>query len=398
LGRHATRVKDLAVPAGVDSEEALLRLWEVGVNVVSPDDLVARGDIARAREALGTLDPASLRKLSTWCRVWQLDDQQTRDRLLQEYGVAVASGARTLPKGAVRRILRTREAASIPDPVPPLASERFPEPEFVWTCRGRMRPSQCLTVDEVLTIHEALVSHFAPTDNPIEPAGVKSQHLLASAVSRPETSLGASSKYTTVEASVAALLHSIVHAHPFHNGNKRTAVVSALVMLDRNDILLTCTELELFTLVLKLAGHRLIPADWSMRDDREVLHVAEWILQRSRTIERGERLIRWHSLKTVLSGLGCQVIGPLKGNKLKIQREVVEKGILLRRRRTLTCTTGYRNSGQEVSAAALKDIRRKLELDDEHGYDSAQFYGSDKRPTDEFIAEFSTLLRRLARL
>jgi hypothetical protein len=61
-------------------------------------------------------------------------------------------------------------------------------------------------------------------------------------------------------------------------------------------------------------------------------------------------------------------------------------------------TTGYRNEGSEVGRHQLADIRRELHLAESDGYDSAYFYGTDRREPDSFIAEYRSLLRRLGRL
>ena len=44
---------------------------------------------------------------------------------------------------------------------------------------------------------------------------------------RPQTGLGTIDKYPTIEQKAAALLHSLIKNHAFHNGNKRTALVAA---------------------------------------------------------------------------------------------------------------------------------------------------------------------------
>src|SRR5258708_1626270 len=74
----------------------------------------------------------------------------------------------------------------------------------------------------VLVIHNQLVRDFAESGDPIDPPGIRDRgELLESALSRPQTSIGTTLKYPTIEMAAAALLHALVHNHPFHNGNKR---------------------------------------------------------------------------------------------------------------------------------------------------------------------------------
>jgi death-on-curing family protein len=89
--------------------------------------------------------------------------------------------------------------------------------------------------EEVVEVHNHLTRLFEREDDPISPSGVKSSPLLESACSRPHTGLGAHDKYGTTDLKLAALFHSLTKNHPFHNGNKRTALATLLAALSRND-------------------------------------------------------------------------------------------------------------------------------------------------------------------
>jgi death-on-curing protein len=58
--------------------------------------------------------------------------------------------------------------------------------------------------------------------------------LLDAAVARPAASAFGEDAYPTLPEKVAALVHSITLNHPFTDGNKRTAVVAAIFMLEVN--------------------------------------------------------------------------------------------------------------------------------------------------------------------
>src|ERR1700741_1391270 len=97
-----------------------------------------------------------------------------------------------------------------------------------------MRPV-LLSADDILALHYQLVDFFKKTEDPIDPAGPRDLNLLASAVGRPQTSLGHEEKYPTLLLKAAALFHSLVKNHAFHNGNKRTGLMATLTFLDRNN-------------------------------------------------------------------------------------------------------------------------------------------------------------------
>lgn len=90
-------------------------------------------------------------------------------------------------------------------------------------------------VKSVEEAHYGIVAMFEKEEDPVSPAGVKSPDMLESACMRPHTGAGDQEKYKTVFKKSAALFHSLTKNHPFHNGNKRTAVVTLLTALHRNN-------------------------------------------------------------------------------------------------------------------------------------------------------------------
>ncbi|WP_329495196.1 type II toxin-antitoxin system death-on-curing family toxin [Kitasatospora herbaricolor] len=64
--------------------------------------------------------------------------------------------------------------------------------------------------------------------------GVRDLGLLSSAAHRPESQMFGVEAYPGLFAKAAALLHSLAINHPFVDGNKRTAWMSAVVFLDLN--------------------------------------------------------------------------------------------------------------------------------------------------------------------
>ena len=199
-------------------------------------------------------------------------------------------------------------------------------------------------------------------------------------------------------------MHSLIHNHPFHNGNKRTALVSTLVFLDQNGLLLTCSDEQLFKFIVTVAQHSLIPSTPSRPvdrlPDREVQEIAQWIRNNSRVTESGERPLPFRRIRKILTRYGC-AISHVKGYYVDISRTIEARtGVLgIRSRQTILSTKiAYNDEGREVSKDTIAKIRRDLMLDDLHGYDSASFYDNAPECADEFIAKYRKILRRLAQL
>ena len=289
MARSTFKVSDLAKEAGIDIDETLLTLWEGGIDyVVSSSSILHRRDANRARRVVGLATRRELASKGTWQTLFGLDDDEFAN-LLDTLGIS-DSEHRRLSQKAIKRLRTearlqgllsigstdaTRDRGS---KVEPSSANLVDEPpRFKWRSIGQERDVKYLETGDVRAIHEELVREFANQNDPIDPPGVRDENLLESAITRPRTSMGEDRKYPSVEMSGAALLHSLIHNHPFHNGNKRTGLVSMLAFLDSNRMLVTCEQDELFKIVLRIAQHSIVTPTYDNLSDREVLYIAEWI-------------------------------------------------------------------------------------------------------------------------
>jgi len=87
-----------------------------------------------------------------------------------------------------------------------------------------------LTVDIVKEIHAAVIGEFGGLP------GVRDEGLLASAVAAPQATLGGRSPYEDLVEVAAAYLFYLCRNHAFNDGNKRVAMVSAIVFLRLNGV------------------------------------------------------------------------------------------------------------------------------------------------------------------
>jgi death-on-curing family protein len=398
-------VAQLAAEAGVDVEEVLIRIWDVGLDgVQGPIDVLGGAEAGRVRRLLGLPSSHEISRPQYWLRALGLDALAMED-LLRANGLTWSPAVKTLPKGAVRVLKRHARGASLLDtppvvaPVPDIPSVPA-APAFTWKDVGNVEVHKFLAVEQVERIHWALAEDLVGDVDPIVPAGIRDSDLLASAIHRQHTASGATVKYPTAVMAAAALLHSLVLNHPFHNGNKRTGLVSMLVLLDENGLMLTCDQDVLFQVVLRLAAHELVPREWLETADREVMWLAEWMDSNSRRVEKGERAVQWRKLKQILADFNCQwEFAPGAGNKLNIHRDVqVLARFGRRRRRELHVQVKFTDDGREAMKHTIHQIRTRLELDEDHGVDSASFYGDAGRSLDDFILRYRKTLSRLAQL
>ncbi len=280
----------------------------------------------------------------------------------------------------------------------------------------------CLTKEEVLSIHGALVRYFHEIGQPIAPEGVKNDSVLDSAVHRQHTGSGHQQKYPEPWTNAASLTYGLCMGHPFHNGNKRTALVTMLVHLERNGLVpkSTLTHNRIYNLMLFLAAHHLTSARMALeggqdaieklgvpprRDaDEEVAILAEWIRANFHKEDKREHPLTFRQLRRILSDHGCYFGDPHQ-NFIDIYRdeETVESGFLgwgkkkIVKRRKRLFQLSYAGEGELVRVPTVRQIRKACCLMPEDGVDSRVFYSGEAR-VDAIINQYRNILNKLAKV
>ncbi|MEK9523230.1 type II toxin-antitoxin system death-on-curing family toxin [Streptomyces sp. NPDC087908] len=110
------------------------------------------------------------------------------------------------------------------------------------------------TTTRFLTVEEVTeVARIAFTGDGVPE--LRAPGLLASAVHRPRARMFGESAYEDVYEQAAALLHAVATNHPFVDGNKRAAWLSAATFLAVNGVDLADADLErAYGLVIGVAG------------------------------------------------------------------------------------------------------------------------------------------------
>ncbi|HWO57907.1 MAG TPA: type II toxin-antitoxin system death-on-curing family toxin [bacterium] len=405
-------ISTLIAESKLEADVALLMLMEAGVQVLNVCDCVPGSQIDRVREVLGIapqgLVPSKYTIQSLACRSQQSEEvvreilhraKILRKRRLSRIPRAmlsdaeIALGIRLKPSTGSSMVSKSSEFFKADRLLTsrPLTDatkvERHKKSSPDWQLIGRPQELAYLSSAEVAEIHARLVNDFASSRDPIDPPGVRSIDLLESAVHRPKTCLGEADKYPSVAMAGAALVHSIVLNHPFHNGNKRAALVSLLVFLDKNSWIFTATEDEIYDFLLRLADHNLLQKDGEqvIGADPETQYCAFWINRRIRQVQRHEHPLQFRQLRQILERYQCSLANPSKGNRINITRG------------HLTTQIHYQDEGSDVPKETVHKVRKELELDESHGYDSGIFYVAGEH-ISEFINTYRQLLRKLAKV
>jgi death-on-curing protein len=348
--RRSVSVNRLAKSAGLDPEAVVLALIDRGIEIDDPDNIVEG---------------------STW--------------------KAARAIIKELRGGPVRvRARKVTEPSTQLDPAP--------------RSKGLVG---MVSTEDVLLIHERLCVDFAETSDPIDPPGLRSESLLDSAVNRQHSGFDDLLKYHDPVLNAATLLYGVCNDHPFFNGNKRTALVSALAHFDRNHLVLGATkQSDLFRLMISVADHSIVQNEVKIgRDtkkvprrgspDEEVDAIADWFRPRLESLTRGESSITYRELRQILSNFGFS-LHQAKNMKMQVCKTEIRRGLLKTTRRPKTeMVISWPSDGRTVPISQIKHIRQTLELCEEDGVTRDRFYDKGVR-IERFINEYRLVLRKLA--
>ncbi len=236
-------------------------------------------------------------------------------------------------------------------------------------------------VERIKRIHQYLTDYFASDEDPISPPGIKSIELLESSAARPYITVDGDDAYAGVFNKASALFHSIINNHCFYNGNKRTALLSALIYLGENAWWVTgATDEELFEFTRKAAAHEL-----TQDKKEEIYFISEWFKSHSRRRNVGEFNLKFAQLKEILLKFDYE-LGDCVGRTI----DVIKNGVVV----TKILQKG--SKGQEdYDKQYIKRLRKKLKLSSEYGVDRYVFYGD--RGLEEPLSALMKLRHKVIR-
>lgn len=126
-----------------------------------------------------------------------------------------------------------------------------------------------------LSTKDVLLLHNMAIDAAGGLHGLRDLGLLESAVGRPKATFVRVDLYSTIFDKAAALIHSLLMNHPFVDGNKRTAMYSAMTFLELNGYRFVATQKEVVQFALKVENEKL-----------EVEEISTWLAVHTKKCKR----------------------------------------------------------------------------------------------------------------
>jgi death on curing protein len=114
-----------------------------------------------------------------------------------------------------------------------------------------MKEPRWIPTDVVLALHDMQLAAFGG------PMGIRDEGLLESALARPRQRFAYARPKPSLARLAAACAFGIVRNHPFLDGNKRTGLIVAFVLLELNRRSVDASEEETFDIFMRLAAGKL---------------------------------------------------------------------------------------------------------------------------------------------
>lgn len=265
-------------------------------------------------------------------------------------------------------------------------------------------PSDCLSVVDVLKAHFLIANFFQEEGTGLGGVGTRSDSTLASAIARQWTGFGGTLRWSTVFERAATLMFGIISNHPFHDVNKRTALLSTAHYLVNNGYMITLPEKELELFAVRIASHSLneYKRFESIRKnyphDPEVQFIAWYLRHGTRKKDHKRRIINYRDLDRILKHFNYY-LDDIKGGQVIIYRDVESKKGFWNRKlvkdREKCHQIPFRKWNGRVSQDVLKGLRKQLKLTAKEGCDNAAFFEQAEGMND-LIFRYNGALQRLS--
>ena len=255
-----------------------------------------------------------------------------------------------------------------------------------------------INVSDVLRAHYILADYFTDETAGIEAesmlVGVRSYDLLSSAICRQVCSFEGHLKYTDPLEICSTLFFGLVKNHAFHDGNKRTALLTLLNQLQLYGFYPKSNIKDFERLVLSVAENSVEKKYYGVwkkfkKSDDAVIKTITYLLRRmvdsKNTSFHSDITMKEFIYALEKQGVKCENTG----NKIKMKRK--SKNVIFPI--TLTYTVKFYGMTRVVEPGMARDTFVALDLFDDYPTFQSMFEG--REPMYKLIQQFEEPLRRL---
>lgn len=260
--------------------------------------------------------------------------------------------------------------------------------------------------EEVLKAHYFICDYFWDDDS-TSLFGIKNVNMLCSAVVRQVVEFMGIRKWNDEFEIVATLFFGLVKNHPFHDGNKRTALLVLLYHLRKINRTPKVSQRQFEELTVCVAA-----SNWDLlfgKNNKKIFgcnaegvdliirKIAQALRKMTRPIDGRFRPVTYFELEAAIAKFGFKFQNPHKNtiDVYQCRPHVNFFGLKTKKMEDVKiCNIGFPGYKRQVSRDSLKEILKKIGLDGKHGFDRASIF-HDAEPLYKLIQDYEGPLRRL---
>lgn len=251
---------------------------------------------------------------------------------------------------------------------------------------------------DIMKAHYILSDYFLSEGETVR-FGIHDFGLLSSAVSRQYVAFGGKEKWNTPIQKIATLVFGLVKDHAFNDGNKRTALLSMLLALNKNKRQADCKKEVFETLLVRIAANKL--SDYNEfknfnGPDAEVEFIADFIRRKTRKVDSSFHSLTYEEFNTRLKKYNVW-LGDPDGNYINVYQSGHTKKTIFGKQKSQNdrkLQIGFKGWKKQINPKAVKEVLRVTGLTPDNGIDSRVFY-YNADPEYKLIEEYYPILKRL---
>lgn len=249
-----------------------------------------------------------------------------------------------------------------------------------------------VSAKDVIKAHFLLCDYFSHQDESMNLSGVRDKNLLLSAIGRQNVSYGNKIKWVELYDISATLLFGLIKDHPFHDGNKRTALLVLFFQLLKHKRKPIAKQINYEQLAIKIADNKLSEYNFSQNIDQdhdfEVNVISKFLRKNFDKLDQTYKTLTYEEFNNRLVIFNVKLDNPYH-NHIDVYKKI---GLLKQWRKV--DQIGFPGWKKQIDKVAFSQVLKSAEIDREHGYDNEIFLsGGD--PFYKLIEQYESLYRRL---
>jgi len=244
-----------------------------------------------------------------------------------------------------------------------------------------------LGIQDVIRAHFLIADLFVTEQRELGGIGPRDITLLESALYRPWIEFGGFQKWTDPLDKAATTLFGLIKDHPFHDANKRTALLSLLFLLLKQGRMPKCSKTQFENLTVEIAEMEIVKRARYQKltqeeEDPEVKYISQWLRRNTRDIDDREYWITYRDLRRILGRYNFVLENPVNNaiDVVKIEKRSSFAALFgAKENRHRVCRIGYPGETRQVSKGIVRRVRKSCGLTSREGIDSQSFYPRRRR-------------------